>query len=301
MNFSEYTRFYLIAFYLLGLSPYHSKGNDEIFCYLSKLFHLFVSFSISLLILHFLNENGVPPAFTPGEAVIFNFSAICEMFRSMAILVQCVLFKNCMNETMRIFQNMGFYFEKYLRHRICYRSLSKATRLKFGILLGVVTLYVCSFTIRFFYQDEASKIGLLFKVIQVASALTSAFITFYIDLLNFYVTQLNSVIRRDTIDIASLPTDEPNSPSKCGHNKFSLNQLKHYKIIHFHLWLASQRINKYFGYSLIIMLFQVIFSLVYWGWWIFRKIHFLTDYKSSIWSMLISLNFLETQISIDLR
>lgn len=288
MTIDDYLQFYLSAFYILGLSPYQPKVNAKmlIICKLSKFVQAFLCISITAICFYYLDFNGIPESMTVAETIIINIIVMCDLCRTMAIFVQCVLFKHCMNEIVCIFHNMDFYFKKYLHHRICYDSLSKTSRMKYGIMVGETILYICSFIIRYFFQDKASMIGLMLKILQLMSALTCVSIIFCIDLLNFFVTQLNWVIRRDTIRIASLLAIEINSESKCGRINFILTQLKYYKIIHFRLWMVNQRINKYYGYSLIAIILYGFFNLIHFGTWIFRHFFIITDYKFATWSML---------------
>lgn len=126
MNFDDYLGFYVTAFYAFGLSPYQPKDNDHtnLILRLSKFVQGFYCFSIVPPCLYYLNASVIPSITTRGEAIMLISSIILDFFRSTAILLQCLLFKNCMNEIICIFQSIDFCFTKYLRHRICYHSLS---------------------------------------------------------------------------------------------------------------------------------------------------------------------------------
>lgn len=120
------------------------------------------------------------------------------------------------------------------------------------------------------------------------------FITFNIDLLNFYVTELSLVIQKEAV-LRFTASSFVGFESKSEHSNKNLirHQLKFYKIIsiYFRLWTVNQRINKYFGYSLMAIILHEGVGLVYIGLWAFQQIYSLKDYNLEFWSRL-SMRFL---------
>lgn len=276
------------AFYLLGLSPYKPKGNDraKLFSNFTKFIQGFACLSIAPICLYHINVEVLTSYISPGEAIALNVCVLCDISRTTTILLQCLLFKDSMDDIMCMFQSIDLHFVQYFHHRICYDNLSKASRFKFSAMLGVSLLYICSFVVRYISQDKATAIGLLAKVLQFMSSLTYVFVIFYVDLLNFYVTQLCLVIHNDTARLTIYLAHAFDSKSECSHNKLIRQQLEYYKIIHFQLWTVNQQINKYFGYSLMALMLNAFCGAVYSGLWTFQQVHFAMDYELSVWSRL---------------
>lgn len=234
-----------------------------------------VSFGIwSLYILNVYEANVV---LSLTETFIVNMYLIFDLIRTAFILMQCLLFCHTMDELMSIFSHLESFFCHHLGHRICYRTFSRQYCQRLFAVLGVTGTYICIFVVRWFTSSVISKSAFIVKVLQLMMAFSHLFVIFYLDLLSYHLNQLNAVIAKDMIKFASGSMNETMRRTQIQH------QLKCYKIVHYRLWMAIQRINHFFGYTLIALVLHNFGDLVYAAIWIFERIHaslsFLTIWR----------------------
>lgn len=259
MDLKTNTKAYLDMFYVIGISSYHPKKNKK--AHLVVAYMKFIQTSICSLIgivgLYILSIEGVSRVYKTSEAIILNIYIGCDMVRAAAILAQCICLKSTLNEVMCIFYNLESYFASHLKYRICYCEFSRQFFYRAVLILSVNVMYIFGFIIRYITGDAVSSVGFLTKVLQLMTTLTYLQIIFYVDLLNYHLRQLNTVLYAD------LCAYNCNRAFEMASGIRLRSRLKAYKVIHFRLWMVSQKINQYFGWSLIIIHMHVMTDLIF--------------------------------------
>lgn len=276
MDFKTSTQFYLNVFYFIGLSPYRPERQPRlVIC--SKLFAflpflILQSCAISSLLI--LNINGPLPQYTVAETTILNIQCTCDLARSTFLLMQCILFEHTMVELIKILNELEIFFKRFLHHRICYREFIGKYRQKAYFVFSCYLIYVASFAVRVILQDKASTtVARIKKLPQLITACSFVQLLFFIELMSFYLSQLNSVINDDM---------------KClAEGMWSARsirvRLKYYKIVYFRIWTVSQRVNRFFGYGLVTNLLDTFICTVYSAFWMYQ--HFYRNLGLlAIWS-----------------
>lgn len=115
------------------------------------------------------------------------------------------------------------------------------------------------------------------KIMQFTILLSFLQIIFYIDALRFHYHEFNLIVHRDF--------EQLNTKGRREHERLILNKIKCYKIVHFRLWEASQRINKFFGWVIIGLVLYAFVDTVYSAFWLFEEFRdgeFVTIYSNLI-------------------
>lgn len=281
MDFKSSTKFYLTLFFMLGISSYQpNQRYSPPLMFICKMFKFALAaiceiagiFSLCLL-----NRAGAVRQHSQTEIILINMYLVCDLLRALFILLQCLIFKKSLNEITDLLHSLEIYFATQLDHRILYRKFTRRFTFKLILILGFCSLYLFSFYMRWMVGDRLSQASTILKMLQVMTAFCYLHIVFYIDILSFYFKQLNLVVHRDMLFVSNGIVVE------------SLNQsvvkqrLQCYKVVHFRLWMVSQRVNRYFGYGLIAILMHAFTDLVYSALWIFQNLHTELNFRI-IWS-----------------
>lgn len=274
MDFMNSVRPYLNVFYILGLSPYLTDKvitNKEKSC--STVFFVIIQAAVGLtLCLSCIEEAnfGGYSMWSRTDIVIINFVAICEIVRIIFILIQCLFYKDLLSEICFTFRMLQNYYTLHLYHQMPYDKFTREYFRKFVIIIcGFMPYFMI-----FLYESLTYglvPIGIQIKALQIMTSATYLHIIFYVDILNFYLSELNIVIRRDTI-----VEQEKNGITiisrKTLNNTLIQEKLRCYKTVHFHLWEVTQRINAFFGWSMVAILLHGFVDFVYTSYWLIQQL-----------------------------
>lgn len=204
---------------------------------------------------------------------------MCDLLRSIFILMQCILYEHLIQEIIDIFVDLELYFRYKFQHRICYKQFFRKYHYKVVIIMTVCFLYISSFFFRLIFdKNTVGMPGVLYKMLQIMSTISYCYPLFFAELLNYHLNQLNLVIRKDLVRISILI-------NKREKQMEVVQRLKCYKIVHFRLWMVNQRINKYFGYSIIAIFLHSFTDTVYSIFTGYERIN--SNYLiSSMWSII---------------
>lgn len=266
------TKFTLSIFFAIGLSPFrfnsnHDDSRSSIWSKVPQFAQATASFAIAMTMLYMTNTRRPSNEITTAENFTVNLYFIGEFARAGFVLMQCVLYADLLIEIMAIFKGLEIYFVKNLQHRIFYGKFMRQYRHRISIIFGFFMVYITSFSMRIILQDHITFIGMALKLLQLMTAMTYSYIIFYVELLSFYLSELNVVIKNDTFKYS-------NNVAMCCDAKYRAqikDRLKSYKIVHFRLWLISQRMNRYFGYSIIAIILHAFTDSVYSALWTFQQ------------------------------
>lgn len=284
MKLIQSSKLYLNLFYISGFSPYQrTNANGRIFSIgkISKFLQAIVCKLASIIAL--CRVNGIFPHKSRTDITVIQMYLISDLIRSVFILVQCLLYKDVIYEINQVFLDLETYFSEYFGHRICYQKFIKKYRLKAGVVIGCCLTYFVTFFFHLAVKDDVAN-GIpasALKILQLMTAISLCHSIFYIELLKYHLKQLNLVIRRDSLQLSNeILINNPVIRADV------LNKIRCYKIAHFRLWLVNQRINKYFGYSIIGILMHIFTDTVYSIFWVYELFYF-NYFISSIWSMFL--------------
>lgn len=268
-------RLHLNVFYFLGLAPYltdNLKADDKkcrtsIFVVVAQAA---IGLALAISCIEVANFGGYENLWSRTDIVIINFVAICEIVRITFVLIQCVFYREVLNEVCRTFRSLQLYYATSLRYHIIYQKFFKQY---FRKVLFIICGFLPYFLI-FVWETvmyALAPIGLQIKTLQIMTSATYLHIIFYIDLLSFYLAELNVVIERDTYNDESKNNIMIIS-KKSLSNIFIREKLKCYKHVHFQLWEVSQRINAFFGWSMVAILLHGFVDFVYTSYWLIQQL-----------------------------
>lgn len=184
--------------------------------------------------------------------------------------MQCLSHKRLIYEAMFTLRNLETYFAAHLQHHIQYRPFLKNFNKKVCIIMGTFVLSVVPFVLQYMFYHRMDPVILQIKVLQTLTAVTTLHIVFHIDALGFHLGQLNAVIFRDIKDIqseSSVCLVRLFTPKKPTNFILIRNKMQCYKTVHFRLWEVAQKLNQFFGWTLVALLLQSFFDFVYTVYW----------------------------------
>lgn len=254
MEFKAAVRLFLSFFYFIGISSYYPapKSKITLFCQISKYLQAVLAAYCGISLLVVMNKNGILPQFTTAETMILNIFAACALLRSAFVLMQCHLFAHKMAEVIKIVEELETFFLHCLDHRICYKNFIKMYQRKVFFIAFFLLIHITAQTWRLLNQT-ASNTSTRFVLLHIMTTLNYLHSIFFIELISFHLMQLNSVI---VSDVGGIPP-----------KRSIRSRLKCYKIVHFRVWMANQRINRFFGYNWIAILFHAFSNVVYSVFW----------------------------------
>lgn len=283
MKLMESMKFFLNLFYVLGFSPYHRRNESSPISIIGLTFISIQAIICELLAIwafYILTYNGFLVMNSRIDTLIVSMYVLTDMIRSAFILMQNLRYKNDIPEIIRIFLDLELYFEEYFQHRICYQKFKQKYIYKAVLVIGVALSYIASFFVRLCIGDLIGIPGYMIKILQLMTAISYCHILLYIEMLNFHLKQLNLVILRDTLQLSNEIW-----PSSSVMQAEILGRLKSYKFVHFRLWMVKQKINNYFGYSIMAILMHTFTDSMYSFFWSFEQFYSSKAIAWSMWSM----------------
>lgn len=268
MNFSKSVAPYLTTFYFLGMSPcrpnqtwpHNEKHRNpmiivQILCILA---------SVSCVILIYITS--VPLlALGPAEIIACLYIA-CDIVKAFCVAFQCIIYESQMREISNTFHKLDSFFAIHLNHRIRYQTFRKKISTYALIIITSYSQYVMVFTLRGILENVFITYSIPSQFVHLMQSITYLHMIFYIEALTFYLSQLNLVIQKDM---------DTHATSKHTHkykNRILMrNKIKCYKSVHFRLCEVSERINTFFGWTMIVIFSHAFVKFVYSAYWIFEE------------------------------
>lgn len=298
MDFKASTKLYLNIFHILGYSPYKPWSGSGTSHYslrflskLMKIVHFILCFGSAIPSYYYLNINTDYPPLSTTETIIVNINLACHLLRATFVLIYCVYRKELIYDAMHIFSELRKYYANHMKHRVLYHGFRNGFGLKFFIGLGALAQYVISYLVRCLIRSYYTPLGILVKVLQLLTALNVLHIVFFIDALTFHLSELNAVIRRDIVSTNAMPNGKYKSDVIC-------KKLKCYKVVHFHLWEIAQRLNTFFGWSMLTVLMHGFCDITYSAYWIFEELQLNNGWWTVLSKLTISYTFITSRIYV---
>lgn len=258
-----YTKF----FYSLGQCPYATlfvfKKQPKLHKLLTNLPQiLYWTLFIGLFITGILYENSHKK--NPGKPsnVLFYIYYIMEFTVNSIIYFQCIFNTSALKDAIREFKEVTDMFQTSFGHQIDFNKYF--IRIWKKILLIGFAFLVKTIIFMFPPKVRAKKYFSSFQLDILQSTIMIAIIQslFYIDLLNFFLKNLNSIIENDA------------DSKQYTNREKQQTYLKNIKIIHYRLWRIAQQINRFFGWGLIAIILRNFLDssfAIYWTFMIIKK------------------------------
>lgn len=230
------------------------------------------------------NRNG---HYDKSDAIITHLFTVCGFIRTITIGGQSLLFTCAIQNVIQTFLNLENFFKKRLQYNIPYRRFSTDFIRK--IILVVVSYAQTLIPFYMVSHFTNNPVKYLLKIMQFESVFSAIHLLFYIDLLRFHLIHLNMAIIRD----AKQPDPIQNQISVTyGKNRKEIlltGKYQNYKHVHYHLCVATQQINHFFGWCLTACFLQTFVDWVFISFWFYGALNTQTSplHILSKWSLCI--------------
>lgn len=292
MKFTSDTGPYLSVFYFLGMSPYHPdtdfahvKDNQINILILAQIASIILSLSCAVI----LGIDGSNRTLNPVEIIVILY-IICDIAKALCVTFQCVLYKCQIREIFHAFHKLESYFVIHFNHRISYEMFRRKCHLYTLLIFIGFAQYLFVYILRCVYKHIFPTYTIQAHTVHFIQSLTYLHMIFYIEAVAFYIRQLTSMIQRD-MNIFRIANDL----YKISNRNLIRNKIKCYKFVHFRLWEMTQRVNVFFGWSMIIIFSHAFVKFVYTIYRVFEEFHSNNGWEwicmlVSDWSFVDTLN-----------
>lgn len=252
-------------FYLIGQSTFNPMAKT--YHKHRKLFLLqhFTYFALYSTIISVLTATGLALELYALTSVPRNEKATPQLVISIVVtacsnfaaILQCKLYPNSLEAIHQLFSQVDHIFRKNLHRTVFYEPYRNVYRLKFYL---VVILFLIDFIVviilNVIFDGElpVTGIGLVLMCISVLSHLHALF---YIGLHVFVLEKFGKII--GSVCGANNIRDEDKEDVLFVQSRNSrqvITKIQIYKIVHFKLWIASQKISEYFGWEIVVFYLQ---------------------------------------------
>lgn len=289
---------YMRIFYFLGLSLfplnyYLRERKDKV----SKR-HRFAlvlptivwcAFKCCLCVTCFVMVNICGTQFGYTESIVTNIFLLCEMLKTLSVIVQKFAYSDTASAILRNFQTCELLFENMLNRPLSFETFRRAYLRKICFAFGAYVALSGFFVVRYTSLEYVDLPLVLIKIMHFISIGIHVNIVFYIDLITHNLRHLNRTIGEDigesTAD--SLSVFVVRKVMAAGVIR---QRLSKYKLIHFHLWRITEQVNESFGWVLIAISLQSFVDLVYNSIWQLRMLYDLWNFINFIRKILDQLD-----------
>lgn len=201
---------------------------------------------------------------------------ICLQFsRSLLVLLQCLFYEQTYGNIVNTYNRLEVFFVQQMEYRLNFEHFSRDVAIKMTLTLFAFIQFAIVHILITWSYTGFNVVLLLIKLLRFLFVFTCAHLVFSVDALTFYMEQLMAVIARDAGNdqsIDSLPFFKQSV--KC---ELLRNRLKNYKNAQFTLWENSQRLNRFFGWSMVMILLIVFLDSSYTAYWLFYELQHICD------------------------
>lgn len=264
MHLSFILKNYGHFFYLIGQSTFDPLAKT---CHKHrKLFFLryFTYFAIYFTIVLVLTATGLAMEFYALTSVLRNegspnlvIGIVVTACSNFAAILQCKLYPNSVEAIHQIFSQVDHILRKNLHRTIFYEPYRNVYRVKFYVLVFLFLIdFIVAIIMNAIFDRElpVTGIGLFLMCISVLSHLHALF---YIGLHVFVQEKFRKIIA-SVCGTKNIRNGEKEDAmfSRSRNSRQIVTKIQTYKIVHFKLWIASQKISEYFGWQIVIFYLQ---------------------------------------------
>lgn len=253
-------------FSLLGVSLYNPECVLRSYAKVSLYVFVVISTAApGYSVLQLVSNERMFTYFGPMEIIILNIAAVSDAARSALLPIHAHRYKSLFERIWLLHRDLDAFFDVHLGHQLPHRTYSKQYLLKVGMVLGGYVLMIIGYIAKNVATGDVAKLSIVKRVLQWSSAIGTIYVAYYIDILSFYLSQLNAVIARDVAGYIGDSLDV--------NKLFIVDKLKNYKIVHFRLWLLGQWLNEIFGWHILLLVLNAYADCVYSAFWLFEEVN----------------------------
>lgn len=225
------------------------------------ILYFFLSTSILFNLFYYLILH---PRFTKTISTIGFVFIINEYICSLTAIAQSLFSYKKMIQMSESFQSVEQYLVKKVEIKVNFNGFTKRYLTKVFIILLV---YSCMVSTKFFWPNQNPNTPIMelgFSLLRLFVIIPKLHALFYINLLKSFIKLANNIIEVKTSGIANA-----SALVQCKHGFQMLQMLKHYKVIHYQLFLACQQINDTFGWNLVELCVITFLENAFMFYWLF--------------------------------
>lgn len=260
MNLIVFIRPYMRFFHLFGQTPYPLNYYLSKKCVEHTKWHrltlmiptMFIfALNLTLCVASILLVN-IYPYMIRSYNISISVFFFCELIKIFAVLHQNFA-KNLMGGILRNFQSIESIFRNSLQCPIEYTSLERAYARKIHLAYGSNLTLMIAVAIYRTLRGKVHYADVMSEIMRFISIAVYMHFLLFIDLLTFHLKHLNKIIVSD-IDGSATDREYVSLVKKARTAKMILKQLSKYNMIYLRLWEISEKMNEYFGWSLVALM-----------------------------------------------
>lgn len=274
MNFQNLMKWPIVLFHILGYYSCSSQPHSQNRTPLLPFFKFFPTImlmviALSVCILGIILEKFYAIYYNQTDSIVSLILIIVELISSLTVIQQSLVRSDNLNKTIELLQSIELYLRREFQFKLDFRVFSKRYLTK---VLAVLSAFLLMLGIRMFVRSDENILLLEFGycTMRFLSILAKLHALLYVNLLKSFIkfTTDFSFVQKDKV-IRLSANREVNI----------IETMKHYKFIHFKLYVACLAINNFFGWSLVMQCVQSFLDGVYALYWIFCYMQSDTHYK----------------------
>lgn len=267
MSLFQELRIFFNIFHRIGFSPKIQPIRTVSLARTQKssFYQKYCSSPFLLFILHLIADiswawiTNLPEArhYNSIGKIMNNLCVVCDIIKVCSIFIPTKCYGRVFMQILTKMQNIQSILAKSLQWNVDYAAFKKSF-----IKATVYVWATYGLNILLFVLDASTSnvhcSRFLPKIWQFSNTLAFLYIAFYIDLLRFHLLQLNMVIKHDVI--IHNDTEYVSDHKKRIKALLVQKKMQIYKIIYFHLWEISLKINKIFGWTIAAVILQTFIN-----------------------------------------
>lgn len=238
---------------------------------LSKYIQCGLCMGLISFILFRLHLNG-QYGFRDIEMILINVYLLVDIFRVCFTFIQCIWYHRDFQEIIDIYEQLQLLFLQYFGHILSFKSFHKLHLFNVANIVVYYTLYGIVYVVIRQWKYGISPLCIPIALLKLLQTLSMLHIIFYTDLLSFHLAELNSVLKKNILELGR------------SNRRMSLavtvmkSKLFFCKKIHFGLYQASQVQNRVFGWCTLASVLRIFIDLVYAAFWLFDEFSQLNEF-----------------------
>lgn len=278
-------------FYLIGQSPQSivdPQFKTPKYNFIQKMpIFLFIIIAILLLVSSIVLQNFLKCYCREQNGMIANSTIIMEFLANCIVYTQCIRNDGNLNVIWSGNKDIYLIFKENFKcqaHMAIYQNRILWKICPIFMSYGMVIVFFIPWCI----VGHNWYIGIHLKGFQFTSIMASAHVLVYIELIYFYLEQLNVAIR-GTSTLPSCGTSEfmANDIAFVKMNQYdvAIENLRTFKNVHFRLWKMARDINGFFGWVLASVIIRNFLDASYDIYWAFLVINDHNNHRGTILEM----------------
>lgn len=208
--------------------------------------------------------------------ISINISMFVEIVKIFAILHRNFACENLMSDLLQNFQSIELFFRIQLQRPISFTPFNQVYAKKLCWAFGAYALQMIFVAFYYFPYGKISTSGVVLDIMQFIFVIGHMYVLLFTDLVAFNLKHLNAIIARD-IGKRRSDSEFVFVVKKVRDTDIVRVLLFKYKVIHFRLKKVTDQLNKYFGWTLLLLTLESLISLIILTKW---QLKILSDFRN---------------------